>query len=1243
MAELISFPTSSIASDAAQRELALDTRRSAIVEAPAGSGKTALLVQRFLKLLAQDDLAQPEEVLAITFTKKATAELLQRVLGQLQAAQANVALPADAAPFEAQTRAFALATLQRSANLGWNLIASPQRLNIRSIDSVCGLIANSLPLLSGSGGDRKPVPQADALYRLAARTTLLQLGGSEQPLDHALQTLLHHRGGSLADCETLIGTMLAARDQWAELIPLDATELNEATLNSVVRPRLERALQQIVCSGLSRALTVIPPSLLAELTEFAARNAHLPPHKAEVSPIAVCANRGRPPSAVAEDLDHWVALIALVLTGSGTWRKRFYKGDVKFLIEKHEEVALEALVQKHQSDATLAALHSVLQLPPARYPDDQWAVAKALFRILRHALVELKLLFAERGECDFTELSLAAREALRGAAEAAPEALDLALAAGGQLRHLLVDEMQDTSSGQYELLELLTRSWDGVSQTLFLVGDPKQSVYLFREARVERFLRTMDEARLGEIDLQSLRLTANFRSQAALVSSFNRDFSRIFPLPGDPSLRGGDAVDVPFVAATATCPASESAGLVWHTSVLGEESFDPELNRLDDPKLDHWAQEALTIRSRIEQRLRLPLPPGRKKPWSIAVLGRNRSHLSAIVAEFKQDRGRGPLPFRAVELDPLSELSEVLDAFALTRALLHPADRIAWLAVLHAPWCGLGLADLLALAGEDAEATVAQLVASRRHHLSPSGQRLLDRIWPVLVEATNTLGRVPLSIQVERTWRSLGGDAMLSLERQSNVLHFIRLLRELEAGGGALTAEAIDARLASLYAEPAPGEIAVELLTIHRAKGLEWDMVLVPGLERGSGRDRKVLLNWLELDGLTDSADAGILLAPIDAAGEEAGGLSKWLTSLRNRRDEAERRRLFYVACTRARDELHLFAAAKRRKDLTLYAAASNSLLNACWPAAEPHFDPLAQPTAVPSQPDSTPLMLVMPGPAVLTESSEEEFDLDLAAAADPAPQPPPPPSPTVQRLPLSFDPSARFAASDAKRLEYVPASALAQRPVFDRPEGSFAVRAFGNVVHRYLQVLAERLAQAVPPAALLADLPSWSPRLTASLRGEGLPPRLAASEAVRALRALTLTLGDPIGLWILAPHTAAASERSLVSATAPGLRVDRTFLAGGSHLTTGDDNIWIIDFKTTDPGARSADAFATAERNKYAAQMEAYATLRRNLPDGHLPIQLGLFYPLSPRLLHWPSTAPCPVPHDNEQATPVPAAPFPL
>jgi len=1188
-------PQETTPSDAAARTAALDVRASCIVEAPAGSGKTGLLVQRFLKLLADEAVETPEEILAITFTRKATAEMHERVLEQLQSADEGIALSEDSA-FARDSRALAEAALLRSRKLGWNLLAQPQRLNIRSILSVCMDLANSRPLLTDSVGPQQPVEYPGPLYQMAARNTLLQLGGPDRDLNRALQDLLLHRDGSITDCERLIAGMLHTREQWSELVPLGRNALGDAFLDGQVRPRLEQTLSSIVCAGLTRAQNTIPPNVLLHLTQFAHRHAHLPGYNGRPSPIVQCAGKQEPPSAVAEHLDHWRALIGLVIKPSDRqWRASLAINTLGFKPQKSEVDEFKLFIVSIQNDALRDALDAVLDLPSPNYPDEQWAVAKSLFRILNHALAELKLLFAARGECDFSEFSLTARESLG----AGGEITDFAIAAGGKLRHLLVDEMQDTSTGQYDLIRLLTQSWDGHSQTLFLVGDPKQSIYLFRQARVERFLRTMQEERFGEIPLVPLRLSANFRSQAALVQGFNNTFGGtaqtepIFPPPGQDSHEDLQA-EVPFVAATATREQTQTAGIEWHATI------HEEADRLDE-NFNLEADEAREIRNIIQQRLMQPLPPGRTRPWSIAVLARARNHLSAIVKELNAHA----IAFRGVDLDPLNECPEVQDVLALTRALLHPADRIAWLAVLHAPWCGLGIADLLALTGEgvdtDSEATVSQLIASRRHLLTPSGQQLLNRVWPILAAAADTLGRTTLAVHLERTWRSLGGDLMLSTRRQTNVLRFLAVLREVEVetDGQVNILSALTARVDNLFAEPGEAGAPIELMTIHKAKGLEWDLVLVPGLHRKPRRSGGILLNWLELDDIHAEESASIVLAPIWGKGDDSDKLNDWLKDIRNRRDRAEEKRLFYVACTRAREELHLFAAANRNSDGEITLPASGSLLKACWPAAQPYFA---------TQADS------------VGEEVEEDYTLALAAAAAPAPPPRKPPAlPTVQRLPLSFDPYARFAEAAAHRLDYPSAAALQRSPAFDRPEGSFAVRAFGNVVHRYLQVLSKRLADGITPAALLDELPSWTERLTASLRGEGLPISIASREAVRALRGLTLTLDDPTGRWILCPHATAASESAL-STIALSLRVDRTFLAGDEPLSSTADCIWIVDFKTTDPGSRSPKAFEAAERAKYSAQLEAYATIRRTQPDGHLPIRLGLYYPLAPRLLHWPS-----------------------
>lgn len=1209
------LPVSAISSDSDARALALDPHRSFIVEAPAGSGKTGLIVQRFLKLLLDDELDGPEDVLAITFTRKATAELLERVLSELQKAKAQPEPDPTDARFLRETRALAVDVLRRDEERSWRILANPNRLNIRSIDSVCAAISNAVPVLSGSGGQRKLLQDAQPLYALAARRTLLRLGGEDERLDHALRTVLLHRDGNLANTETLLASMLLTREQWAELVPLDASSLTDERLDAEVRPLLEASLEAIVCAGLSHALRVMPDSALRELSALAHQYSRDPGYQEKPNPLALCATLPEPPAARAEALEHWRALIDLVLKPSNNeWRSGFNHNHIGVKLPKDAVSQLKTLIAEMNSERLRQALVAVRALPPARYPEDQWRVAKALFVILRHALAELKVLFAERSECDFAELSLAAREALT----AEPTLADVALSAGGRLRHLLVDEMQDTSAAQYELLESLTRSWDGHTQTLFLVGDPKQSIYLFRQARVERFLRVVREQHLGELPLTALQLTANFRSQEELVVRFNDTFRILFPPPDDDALRSPGASDVPFVEASPVRETTIPKGLRWHVTV---RELDPVTQR-KQPTAGYAAAEAQTVSRLVLDAYARAAAAETRRP-KVAVLARTRALLTPIAAQLTA----AGIAYRAVEVEPLAERQEVLDALALTRTLLHPADRIAWLAVLHAPWCGLSLADLLALTGEgpeaDRDATVAELVRTRSAFLSPDGRTLLARAWPVLETAVAILGQTSIATHVERTWRSLGGDAPLGPDTLANAQRFFSLLRELEAlGGGRVDVSTLTARLATLYAAPSGTDADVQLMTIHKAKGLEWDIVLIPGLERKPQGDRESFLNWIELDSAA-SDRAEIILAPITGRGEESSELNAWLRAVKTQRERAEAKRVFYVACTRAREELHLFAMLDKTKTGGFANPQPGSLLQACFPAAQAEFarelsagrpeelndqlrhslDFLDELAEEPSLSSSTGLTLVASAAPEQTDPVGESLVEELAARP-----------PHLHRLPLSFDPRARFR--QPATLAYTPGESITNASAVERPEGSFAARAFGNVVHRFLELLANRLAAGATLESLTVEVAEWQPRLATSLRGEGLPPALALRESARVLTALQRTLASPIGQWLLTPHPAAASESSLTTA-AGTLRADRTFFAGGEPLSTGESHLWIVDFKTTEQGARSDEAFREQELTKYQAQLETYALLRRNA--GHQgEIRLALFYPLVSTLLTW-------------------------
>ncbi|HEY6412749.1 MAG TPA: UvrD-helicase domain-containing protein [Edaphobacter sp.] len=1181
MAELFAVPSKKIETpDSEARERALDVERSWIVEAPAGSGKTGLLIQRYLKLLGHESVGEPEQVLAITFTKKATAEIRDRVVAQLELAARNAPLKRGD-EFERETRRLAEDVLRRDERMGWGLLENPRRLRVQTIDAVCAEIARSLPVLSGGGGGQRPTEDAALLHHEAARRTLMQLGGTDAVLDEALRMVLLHRDGSLSECERLIAEMLALRDQWGELVPLGSQELNDTYLDGVVLPRLERTLELAVCAGLTEFAKAVPADFLQTLCSLAALLGEIAPYERQMSPIAICERRAGVPGTSATDLEHWRALIHLMVApSSGTWRRSFAKNSMGFETTTAQKRALRALLEEvaHRDDL-LQAIRKVDRLPPPKYPQEQWEMAKALFRVLRRALIELQLVFAQRGECDFAELGLLAKSALRreGGVD------DLQTALGMKLQHLLVDEMQDTSTSQYELIELLTQGWDGRSQTVFLVGDPKQSIYMFRQARVERFIRTMRDEMLGELPLGCLRLTANFRSQSGLVKSFNEEFSLLFPREGT------TANEVTYVEAVAVNGPSSLGkacrGVVWHASVLPHD-----ITKRD--RRQRARTDAGRIREIVSEWRARPLPEDRSEPWKIAVLVRSRDHLMNIVTALKADGGRGAIPFRAIDIERLNERQEVLDLFALTRALLHPADRVAWLAVLRAPWCGLGLGELHLLAGGDdpdwAERSIQDVISERGDLLSQESCERLQRIWPVLNAATKQRARMTLSQWVERTWRSLGGDAYLQPEEILNARRYLQLLDEVEEEGGPVDLKVLRRRMSRLFAEPRGTDGAVDLLTIHGAKGLEWDVVIVPSLEKKAKVSGGRLLTWSEIESEDEDA-AAVVLAPIASKGEGSRELNDWLKDIHHAREAAERKRLYYVACTRAREELHLFAA----PDATTSGEVRRehgSLLSAAWPAAERHF--AAAPAAVIRMP-----FLPFPAP------SEDDYIGDIAASAAHVP--------TLQRLPPGFLPMKRFEGK--ARLPYGDVDAIPAGFSFERPEGSFEARAFGNAVHGFLEMLAKSLNEGADADALLRELESWGPRITSVLRSDGLSPASVQRLLTRVMTALKNTLRDPEGLWILHSHVDAASEFALTSWTEArsSVRLDRVFRAGATPFAEEDDYLWIVDYKTTTHGTDGVEEFLAKERRKYAAQMEAYARVMKGA-------KVGLYYPMLPRFVWW-------------------------
>ena len=1184
-------------SDQSARDQALDTRSSYIVQAPAGSGKTELLTHRFLKLLAT--VNEPEEILAITFTRAATAEMRSRILQKLEAARQNPIPQLN----DEEMLFSARAALSHAEARGWNLLEQPQRLNIQTIDSLCMRIAHEQPLLARMGGHLQPVEMALPLYEEAGRRTLANLGGRNQEVHAALTHLLQLRDNSLPDSERLIAEMLSHRDQWLHAFPLtgEITEDEWETIRMRLEAPFRKANRRVLHkthSLLSMQATVADE--LIELANYACKN----PNAIDLGAIA---HIHALPEPTEKFLDQWICFSNLLLR-KNAWRKHFTKREgfpppsnhKKDSIEQNYKIRMLSLLDRlSQIDRLLESLYELRSLPPVRYDEDQWQILRDLFTILRYAVAELRVLFAEQGVVDFIELGISAHAVLEK-----EHPTERALAVSDRIRHLLVDEFQDTSRRQHKLMEMLLRAWNpGDGRSSFFVGDPMQSIYMFRQAEVELFEHVRQHGIVSSDQkhpCRPLQLSANFRSHAGLTEPLNIYFETIFS-----GAHVAGAAAVSFSRSEAISDALPDPSVCLHPQFLpGKERGKPDRNAMDAAN-EYEADELISMIQRHLPRI-AEASADPSQSYTVAVLARARQHLTLIAQKLRDH----DIPYRSVELETLAERQEIRDLLSLIRALLHPMDRVAWLSVLRAPWCGLTLQDLHILCGEDdkrfASTPVLQLIADRLPLLSADGQQRLHRVATTLQRALDVRYQQSqsssLSSWIERTWHSLGGPLCIDEQQHENVLVFWSMLDEIAPDGIACLGDEFDNQLSRLFAQPDPRaneRFGVQLMTIHKAKGLGFDVVLVPGLERSTGRDRQQLICMLERVGIDNPTEDEILVAPIGSKGGERHPLYQWVQKQRSMREAEERKRIFYVACTRARRELHLFGTAVVTGEGELQPGSSDSLLASAWPALKPDFV-----SAYLDQKRNN----VIPFP-----SAPQTGVIDLAATSSSVHPPL-----VFRRLPAdtAFQPRGTNVTMTSTF-----SSVTEEQNLFERPEGSRLQRTVGSIIHSLLEQLSRHFAQHPEPSpGTVRSL--LQPQIAAMLRAAAVPPEQALSATNDILVALETVAEDINGRWLLSAHPEAQSEASWTGWIDNGLRTlraDRIFRAGAEPLSTGSEYFWIVDYKTTLYTGNDVRSFLAAQREFYEPQLIQYGKALRKLHGDNLPLRFALYFPRMGHLEYWP------------------------
>ena len=542
----------------------------------------------------------------------------------------------------------------------------------------------------------------------------------------------------------------------------------------------------------------------------------------------------------------------------------------------------------------------------------------------------------------------------------------------------------------------------------------------------------------------------------------------------------------------------------------------------------------------------------------MVVLVRGRAHVHSLLSRLRHDG----IPYRAVEIDRLTDLPEIIDVLALTRALVHRGDRLAWLAILRSPWVGLDWCDLHALVNGRSDATVWELLHDDQTlaKLSSYGSNAVLRLRNRLSIAMRENRAVSLRDTIESTWLALGGPAILNdSQAVENVYRFLDVIEGLEEGGTLSDVAELEDAL-DLERVSTDSNARLQIMTMHRAKGLQFDHVLLYGLGRAPGRQERAVLNWFDVPG-EHGADEKVI-SPVGPRAEiENDPLHRFIERIEATKFRHELGRLLYVACTRTRRSLHLLGHVELSADASEFKQPrAGSLLRLLWAAVAEDFDNAFDSDAARPRDDSVDVW-------VTPELYRFESDWVL---------------PDFQGL-QHADERLDAVESDIQ-VEFYWVGSVA--------------RLAGTLVHRWLQMITDQRIRI--DTGQMKNIRSITTRWLREMGigNESMPPVVARVEA-----ALNGVLADNRGRWLLAgdghaelPLTGMV-DGQITSVVLDRVRIDDE----GTH--------WIVDYKTSSHEGGDLQGFLRAEVDRYTPQLRKYIDLYRNYSNAD--VRCALYFPL--------------------------------
>ena len=808
--------------DSKQRNQALDITKSFIVQAPAGSGKTEILTQRYLKLLAVSK--NPESIVALTFTNKAVAELKSRIMDSLLMKKPDL---------EHKKLTFDLAqkVLKQDIKYNWNLLHNHHRISVLTLDSLAAKITHNYP--SEDNFATQSMLEnfiASEFYTDSAKQVLLKIDEEK-----CVQELLQHLDNSSNNFIKLVAKMLSFRDKWITKV-FDSSSINLESINNCIN------------SINKEYIDTIYPLAVDNFGNSFFNLCSFNPKLAQFEKI---------PQTTLE----WQNLSELLLTKTGNIRKSVAGFDKK---NKDIKVLFNDIIHSFSSNF-IKLLASAIALP--RIDEDSHTLQN-IVKVLMIANSELQDLFFKNNKTDFIEVMLKANNALN----TDDKISDISLLLDYKIEHILLDEFQDTSYTQLDLITNIVKHWELESgRTLFVVGDPMQSIYLFRGAQVGVFLQSQ-EFGIADIKLENITLTQNFRSTKNIVEENNKIFSNIFP-------------ELDNINSGAICFAKSSSNADKKGTAISIYPFLPNQEELEVKQI------LKIINDNIDK--------------EVAILCRSRNHSIEIIKTLELAK----VKFEAVKNTKLIANIFTQDLLNIVKILLNPNDRLAWFCILRNPWCGLKLDDILEISQGDIWQNLAN------HNLELIDKNRVKQIWQIFNTAFVNLGSFSLVNILVSVADSLGITANLdSLEKIifdkfNNIIAKCEDLNKLEI-------TIIEKYLEDLYSPAINSNI--KIMTIHQSKGLEFDVIIVPSIGKSpKAKDRELIY-------LSEFKNHGMLLAALPY--QNSGQNYEYLHSVEKSREYYESIRLLYVTLTRAKSQVHLLGSVNNK-----LKPKKNSFLELLW------------------------------------------------------------------------------------------------------------------------------------------------------------------------------------------------------------------------------------------------------------------------------------------------------------------------